>query len=170
MLSIAGRATCIRPVLGKPIRERRRGSAIQRERCDWRRGMVNGCGRGLRPSTTTFDAWRLSEVSVLAARVKEATGQDAALKRAMDAEIKTWPDRYDPPLLVPLVENGGEWVANALNQSDETLSLFYNPSMGLRFSPHARGLTLLTQDRAIRSLTVPRITGLTISTWPTKLT
>ena len=78
-------------------------------------------------------AWRLSEVSVLAARVKDVIVTDPALRRAVDAEIETWPDRYDPPLLVPLVESGGEWRANLRNERDEKLTIVYCQVMGLRF-------------------------------------
>ena len=80
-------------------------------------------------------AWRLSEVSVLAARVKDLLVTDVSLKRAVKAEIKTWPDRYDPPLLVPLVENGGEWRANIEDTREQPRmgQIIYSAEQGLRF-------------------------------------
>lgn len=79
-------------------------------------------------------AWRLSEVSVLAARVKDIAPPDAMLKRAIDTATATWPDCYDAPLLVPLVAgDGGEWVADVVNGRDEKLRLIYSSELGLSF-------------------------------------
>ena len=79
-------------------------------------------------------AWRLSEVSVLAARVQDIAPPDAALKRAIAAEIAKWPDRYDPPLLVPLVAgDGDELVAEAVDGRDRTGRLHYSKLSGLLF-------------------------------------
>lgn len=78
-------------------------------------------------------AWRLSEVAVRAGRVKAIAKPDTALDRAIEAEIAKWPDRYDPPLLVPLVENDGEWHMQAIDNDDRPLSLRYDPLRGLRF-------------------------------------
>jgi len=79
-------------------------------------------------------AWRLSEVSVLARRVEDIAPPDAALKRAMAAEVATWPERYDPPLLVPLREKDGEWVADAKDSRDQPILLRYDSRRGLRFA------------------------------------
>ena len=96
----------------------------------------------------TRKAWRLSEVSVLAIRVADLAPLEPALKRAVDAEIATWADRYDPPLLVPLIDvGGGDWSANAIaretrNKRDQPVTLRYSERLGLRFqpsSPHPRG-------------------------------
>ncbi len=93
-------------------------------------------------------ALRLSEVTVLARRVADVVVEDVALKRAMAAEIATWPDRFDPPLLVPLVPAGdGEWAATIVDQRDGRIKMRYSTILGLRFvmptdsqsSPPTRG-------------------------------
>jgi CRISPR-associated endonuclease/helicase Cas3 len=79
-------------------------------------------------------AWRLSEVSVLAARAKDIAPPDAALAQAIKAEIATWPERYDPPLLVPLVaDSAGEWGADIINGGDQPMRLRYSAALGLSF-------------------------------------
>lgn len=84
-------------------------------------------------------ARRLSEVSVLATRVTDIATPEKALERAIAAEIATWPESYDPPLLVPLVHFEGEtWMSNAIardvrNARDVAIKLVYSPSTGLRF-------------------------------------
>lgn len=93
-------------------------------------------------------AWRLSEVSVLAIRVADLAPLEPAMKRAVEAEIATWPERYDPPLLVPLIDAGdGDWIANVIARDnrktrDLPMTLRYSNRLGLRFepsSPHPRG-------------------------------
>lgn len=84
-------------------------------------------------------AWRLSEVSVLAIRVDDLAPLEPAIKRAVDAEIATWPERYDPPLLVPLREVGdGNWTADVIARDnrktrDVPMTLLYSGRLGLRF-------------------------------------
>ena len=81
-------------------------------------------------------AWRLSEVSVLARRVDDVVISDGSLRRAVEAEQATWLDRYDPPLLVPLMPDGAggeEWVAHAIDARDGRLQIRYSPVTGLRF-------------------------------------
>ena len=79
-------------------------------------------------------SWRLSEVSVLAARVKDIAAPNAALKKAIAATTATWPDRFDPPLLVPLsAGDGGEWVAEAVDGRDRQGKLRYSDRLGLMF-------------------------------------
>ena len=87
----------------------------------------------------TRKAWRLSEVSVLARRVVDVAPPGAALMRAIAAEVATWPDSYDPPLLVPLQQDGDDWTAKAValdrKERDVPLTLRYSASSGLRFEP-----------------------------------
>jgi CRISPR-associated endonuclease/helicase Cas3 len=78
-------------------------------------------------------AWRLSEVSVLAKRVADIAAPGPALKRAIATEMSTWPERYDPPLLVPLVQDGDQWRADVVREGDESLMLRYTSDAGLRF-------------------------------------
>ena len=101
-------------------------------------------GHRLRPWRDIADgdarkAWRLSEVSVLARRVVDITPPEPDLKRAIADEVATWPDSYDPPLLVPLQQDGGEWTAKAIaldrKERDVPLTLRYSASSGLRFEP-----------------------------------
>ncbi len=88
-------------------------------------------------------AWRLSEVSVRAATVKDVIIGDAMLDRAIKAEISKWPERYDPPLLIPLVERQSEWWhAKILHNDGQPRNLRYSVDFGLTLlscSPHARG-------------------------------
>jgi CRISPR-associated endonuclease/helicase Cas3 len=96
-------------------------------------------GRSLVPWMPVVDrdirrAWRLSEVSVLAARVRDIAPPDPVLKRAMAIETATWPDRYDHPLLVPLVQGDtGIWEAAAFDERDRPGSLLYSKTSGLIF-------------------------------------
>lgn len=89
----------------------------------------------------TRTAWRLSEVSVLAIRVADLAPLEPAMQRAVEAEIATWPERYDPPLLVPLIDAGdGDWIANViardnLKTRDLPMTLRYSNRLGLRFEP-----------------------------------
>lgn len=96
-------------------------------------------GSRLAPWCTAEDrdlrrSWRLSEVSVLAARLKDIAPPDVALEKAIAAEVAQWPDRYDPPLLVPLVRaDGDEWTANAVDGRDASMKLRYSSTLGLSF-------------------------------------
>lgn len=85
----------------------------------------------------TRRAWRLSEVSVLASRVAEITYADAALHRAVEAEIASWPEAYDPPLLVPLVKRGGILEAHATDGKTRPIRVEYDPLIGLKLSTFA---------------------------------
>lgn len=81
-------------------------------------------------------AWRLSEVSVLAIRVADSVPGNAVLKQAVAREIASWPDSYDPPLLVALVQKDGIWVAEGISKRDDKVSpikLIYCEKQGLRF-------------------------------------
>lgn len=83
-------------------------------------------------------AWRLSEVPVLASRVAEITYADGTLYRAVETEVKTWPEAYDPPLLVALAERDGVWEAQGLSKRDDKVSpikLIYCAKQGLKFQP-----------------------------------
>ncbi len=80
-------------------------------------------------------AWRLSEVSVLAAKIDDVVTADDRLARARDAVLAEWVDRFDPPLLVPLVESADKWTAvgrRKLGKSDEMFEIRYCRRMGLR--------------------------------------
>jgi hypothetical protein len=61
----------------------------------------------------------------------------------MAAEVESWPDRFDPPLLVPLVRSGDEtWQATARAKDDRRIALVYSRLLGLLFGPptsHPRG-------------------------------
>jgi CRISPR-associated endonuclease/helicase Cas3 len=77
-------------------------------------------------------AWRLSEVSVRASRVASIDcGHDAALAKAVAREIAAWPETYDPPLLVPLVEGEDAWIARARDENDKSVKLLYYFRYGL---------------------------------------
>jgi CRISPR-associated endonuclease/helicase Cas3 len=82
-------------------------------------------------------AWRLSEVSVRAYRVADVVTDDAALKRAAKAVVATWPEAYDPPLLVPLVAHGdgiGDvWGATVIGADDTARAIRYASDRGLWF-------------------------------------
>lgn len=87
------------------------------------------------PGAERRRALRLSEVTVLARRVSDVIVENGALKRAMAAEIATWPDRFDPPLLVPLIEvGGGEWRAMSIDQRDGSIEIRYSPVVGMRYA------------------------------------
>ena len=80
-------------------------------------------------------AWRLSEVSVLAAKIDDVVVGDARLAQARDAILAEWVDRFDPPLLVPLVGAGDHWSAlgrRKQGKCDETFEIRYCRQMGLR--------------------------------------
>lgn len=80
-------------------------------------------------------AWRLSEVSVRAGRVSSVSySHDAALEKAVAREIAAWPERYDQPLLVALVEDGGAWTARARDAKDYAVILRYCPTLGLMYT------------------------------------
>ncbi|MGD9803602.1 MAG: CRISPR-associated helicase Cas3' [Hyphomicrobiaceae bacterium] len=124
--------------LGDPIRTLRLARWDGHRVAPWR-AIENGDVR---------KAWRLSEVSVLAIRVTDLAPLEPAIKRAVEAEIATWPERYDPPLLVPLIDAGdGDWTADVIatdnrKTRDVSLTLRYSDRLGLRFepsSPHERG-------------------------------
>jgi CRISPR-associated endonuclease/helicase Cas3 len=79
-------------------------------------------------------AWRLSEVSVRAARVAGIDySHDAALAKAVAREIATWPETYDPPLLVPLVEENEGWTAKATDNQSASIILRYSKLAGLLY-------------------------------------
>ena len=81
-------------------------------------------------------AWRLSEVGVLAARIEAVVIEHDLLQRACDAELARWPERFEPPLLVPLVEaGGGLWRATVRAKDDSLATLFYSNDRGLVFEP-----------------------------------
>lgn len=78
-------------------------------------------------------AWRLSEVQVLAARVAGIEIGDARLQKAYDATITSWIDKFDPPLLVPLVSaDGAVWRAAAVDEKNQSVSLVYSARSGLQ--------------------------------------
>ena len=79
-------------------------------------------------------AWRLSEVSVRAARVASADySHDAALEKAVAREIAAWPEKYDPPLLVALIEENGSWVARVRDRQERVIALRYSKHGGLTY-------------------------------------
>jgi CRISPR-associated endonuclease/helicase Cas3 len=79
-------------------------------------------------------AWRLSEVSVRAYRVDSIDySHDAALAKAVTREIAAWPEKYDPPLLVALVERNGVWSATAADTQGDPITLRYSNSAGLLY-------------------------------------
>lgn len=81
-------------------------------------------------------AWLLSEVRVLASRVAEIELPDAASQAACDREAADWPDRYDPPVLVPLVEaEPGTWRATARGEGGDRIALLYSSKSGLTLAP-----------------------------------
>lgn len=88
-------------------------------------------------------AWRLSEVSVLAIRVDRLPPLAPDLQRAVEAEVAAWPERYDPPMLVPLTDLGdGDWTADVVARDnraerDVPMILRYSERLGLRFEPHS---------------------------------
>lgn len=80
-------------------------------------------------------SWRLSEVTVLATRIKDVNVHDPALKRAVEAEMKSWPDRYDPPLLVPLTDVESYWTAAVMDAREKPRQgqIKYTSHLGLQF-------------------------------------
>ena len=72
---------------------------------------------------------------MLAAKIDDIVVEDARLAQARDAVIAEWVDRFDPPLLVPLVEAGDHWIAVGRRQQgkrNETFELRYCGQLGLR--------------------------------------
>jgi len=50
-----------------------------------------------------WKAWRLSEITLRASQIDDPIAPDAAAAKAMELTQSSWPDRYDPPLLLPLI-------------------------------------------------------------------
>ena len=84
------------------------------------------------PDDDIATAWRLSEVQILAARVARIEISDARLQKAHDAAIASWGDRFDPPLLVPLVRAGTVWQAKAVDEKNQSVPLVYSTLSGLQ--------------------------------------
>lgn len=84
-------------------------------------------------------SWRLSEVQALAARVAKADTGNTAIAAEVVKVMATWPDRFDPPLLVPLQQAGDVWRCEVTAEArrGETVGhgarLVYCSSKGLRF-------------------------------------
>ena len=94
-------------------------------------------GGALRPWAETepdpWRAWRLSEVGVRRRQVSAEADHPADLKRAVEAAKADWPDRkYEPPLLVPLVETDGVWRGSAVGESGRPVGVLYDAVFGLR--------------------------------------
>ena len=79
-------------------------------------------------------AWRLSEVQVLAARVAGLTDRPPMLKRAIDELVTSWGEKFDPPLVVPLIEDGDVWRATAVDAGGHPVAISYSPDVGLELS------------------------------------
>lgn len=95
-------------------------------------------GRSLRPwadDETPRRAWRMSEVRLRAARVAEAVPPEPACAAAIAAEVARWPDRrFDPPLVLPLIEGeGGTWEGAIVGARGHRLVVAYDAVDGLRF-------------------------------------
>src|SRR5262245_61364759 len=84
------------------------------------------------PDEDRATAWRLSEVQLRAARVKDYVPANQQLAKACAAEVARWPERFDPPLLIPLIETNGAWAA-ADSASDAKVRLWYSSVTGAAF-------------------------------------
>lgn len=78
-------------------------------------------------------AWRLSEVQVLAARLASVP-MAGALKVAHGKLVASWCDMFDPPLVVPLVCDGGTWRSKGVDGQGGELAITYSTRTGLEFS------------------------------------
>lgn len=90
------------------------------------------------PDGNEMMSWRFSEVQVLAARVAEVTVD--AVPAAMVEKIRaTWPEKFEPPLLVPLHQIGGVWACEVTGEPlkdggvGRKARLSYDATLGLRF-------------------------------------
>lgn len=94
-------------------------------------------GATLTPWHTDDDlrkAWRLSEVSVRATLV-ESIDYDAntVLQQAVAKETASWPEKFDPPLLLVLSWDGKRWNATVKNKQGQNVEVSYSSDAGLVF-------------------------------------
>lgn len=85
-------------------------------------------------------AWRRSEVQVLAAKISECR-LVGDLKLQHEKLLALWGERYDPPLVVPLTQDGDVWRAEGLDGKGQVVAILYSTDIGLEIttSPQARG-------------------------------
>ncbi len=79
-------------------------------------------------------AWRLSEVSLRAGQIGEVIPPDTAATKAMEDVRAGWPDRYDPPLLLPLTatDDPEVWRAEWADEHGSVHELRYSAQGGLQ--------------------------------------
>lgn len=78
-------------------------------------------------------AWRLSEIQVLASRVADVSASPD-IRKAVDALVASWPQKFDPPLVVPLVLRDDLWCAEAIDAAGNPVAITYSPAVGLEFN------------------------------------
>jgi CRISPR-associated endonuclease/helicase Cas3 len=96
-------------------------------------------GSAIRPWVADADprrGWRMSEISLRAARVAEAILPETACGSAIEAEVARWPERrFDPPLVLPLVDDkSGAWVGVVKDARGRVVGVAYDGRDGLRFT------------------------------------
>ncbi|MDI7775763.1 CRISPR-associated helicase Cas3' [Asticcacaulis sp. EMRT-3] len=78
-------------------------------------------------------SWRLSELSLRAARFAEAVYPDEACRAAVAAVQAGWPQRYDPPPVLALIpsDTPGLWQGQIKDHRDRVVSVRYSMEQGL---------------------------------------
>lgn len=78
-------------------------------------------------------AWRLSEISVPKRRLTETLAPSPEAAAAIRAAQTTWPDRYEPPMVLALeaTENEGVWTAMWPDSSGAPMNATYSKALGL---------------------------------------
>lgn len=78
-------------------------------------------------------AWRLSEISVPRRRLGEALAPSPEAAAAIREEQATWPDRYEPPMVLALEppQEAGPWTASWTDARSAPVHATYSPELGL---------------------------------------